>query len=194
MAKATHATNRGVEVIDHNKRGLNNRSDHELSNPHTALNAEGGVTSVEEDGLNFAPVVGVDGPGGVEEPDPLLEGKAASRPNLGFKTGRKGNLNPCWNQDSFSGKEFGGLRDSGEKVKPARPFAHITRKWESLVMGKTADLYFALEHLTRRDRNGDGGDARDDGRRGIFLDPTLDALLDEKALAVLGEREGLLHL
>ena len=49
---------------------------------------EGGVAEIDEDHLDLAPVIGVYGPGRVEDGDPELGGKAGSRPHLRLITDR----------------------------------------------------------------------------------------------------------
>ena len=72
--------------------------DDHLGNPFSGNNLEGRVRQVHEDDTDFTAVIGIDGAGGVQDRDAMLEGKAAAGPHLRFETLGQGNVQPCGNK------------------------------------------------------------------------------------------------
>ena len=64
------------------------------------------VRKVDQQNLNFSPVVSINCAGAVETGDALFEREAASGPNLCFVALRKFNMETGWHQDAFEGSKL----------------------------------------------------------------------------------------
>jgi hypothetical protein len=90
VAEARFAALGGREGGDDFPLGLGDRAENHLGDTHARFDKEGLLTEVDEEDLDFAAVVGIDGAGGVEEGDAVMEGQTAAGADLGLPA--KGNL------------------------------------------------------------------------------------------------------
>ncbi len=108
-AKATLTSIGGGEGFDFRYFGINDRGDHHLGNPHCWGDLKWRLTVVDQDDANFAAIALIDGAGGVEHGDSVVEGEAAAGADLGFGVGGKFDGNACLDQGSGSGWQGDGF-------------------------------------------------------------------------------------
>ena len=77
------------ERLDLFEDGRGHLGDDQLGDPISALDAEGLLPEIRENDLHLPSIVGVDGAGCIRQHDPVIEGKAATRADLGFEPGRQ---------------------------------------------------------------------------------------------------------
>jgi len=94
--------------------------DDQLGDPIAPADGEGLRTEIEQDDVDFAAIVAVDGPWGIEQPESVAGGEAAPGAHLGFETLRESNPKACrYDGETARGKYKGGLHGR-QKVVPSR--------------------------------------------------------------------------
>jgi hypothetical protein len=93
-------------------------SDDHLGDAHAAGDGDGLFSQVDQEDLNFAAVVGVDGSWGVGDGESMFEGQAATGADLGFKTDGESDDKPAGASDAIQGLEDQGfaLGEGGEEI------------------------------------------------------------------------------
>lgn len=149
MTESADPAGGSIEVIDHGESGLYDRGHDELGNPGSALDSKRFLSRIEENDLDFSPIVGVDGPGSIQEADPVTEGQSAPRTDLTFESFGKGQLEAGRNEGALAGLDFYWFGERGEKIESARPVRHVLRQGKSFKMREAVNLnVYGFRHRT----------------------------------------------
>ena len=115
--------------------------DHELRDAFAVGHGEGLGGEVDQDNADFAPVVGVDRAGRVEQGDAVLEGQAGARTHLGLVALRQGDAQAGGHQAALHGLEHDALVEVGTEVKPGALRGGVGGQ---RVVGMVDDAYFHM--------------------------------------------------
>ena len=122
------------------------RGQEELGDALPPGQGEGGVAVVDEHHGHLAPVIRVDGAGGVEDGDPVLEGQAGPGPHLAFVAGGDGHDQAGGHQPALPGSQGPGVPfgDGGPQIETRGMGRGPFRQGQTEAMGQLADGH--VEH------------------------------------------------
>src|SRR3984957_5136429 len=108
---------------------LRDRGDNKLRHPHTAPYHEWLRPVVDQNDLNLAAIIGIDGPRGVQDGDAIASGKTGARPDLALVTGGKCDCNAVRDERPAPWRDFDRRIgwNRGNKIKPGGECALILR-------------------------------------------------------------------
>ena len=126
--KPASAAQRLRQRVHHSDLSLGDRSNYQLSHPFTALNRKGLLAKIDQQDLNLAPIVGIDGSGRVDDSQPVSPGQPGASTNLAFKTQRDFHLETRGDTHALPRGHRNGFFKGSPQVKTCRPRRFIGGK------------------------------------------------------------------
>ena len=123
--------------------------DHHLGNPHPSLDNHRSPAQVDDDHPHLPPVIGINRPGGIKDGQAVLQRQATAGTELGFKPGRKGDIDTGGDEFDLSGREDHIFGHRGQEVHPGGTFTHVLREVKILEAGFFPDPDNYLLHLKK---------------------------------------------
>src|SRR6266702_7082121 len=146
MAETAIASDTLAKFLNLHQRGPGKWGEHQLSNTLTAPDNERLRTVVDHNHPDLATVIGVDGPGGVDQGNAVFEGQAASGPHLGLVPFRQLNGDPGRDKCTTAGNQHQLVRQLGVKVHACSMSGHISREGVGTVRTEPFYLDTAVVH------------------------------------------------
>src|SRR5512144_806865 len=125
-----------------------NWRDNQLCDPHAAGNNNRFAAEIDQQNLNFAPIVRVDRAGRVEDGETISSREARTRTHLCFITFRERNRQSCRNESAGARCDCEGTggRDRCKQVEPRRMFALVRWQWQVFAMSETHQTNINTAH------------------------------------------------
>lgn len=120
---------------------LEDGGDDHLCDAVAAFNGKFFVSVVDEDDLDFASVVGVDGAGGVDHGDAFFDGEAATGTYLGFGADGQGDAESGGDESALAGRDGDGVGDGGAKIHTGGGVGFIAGEGEVCGVWVLGDVY-----------------------------------------------------
>ena len=128
MAEAARFTRRRREILDFLPIHPHDPLHDHLSDPLAGLNNNRGLTQVNDDDLNLAAVVRIDGSGTIEQGHSLPERETAARPDLRFETDRKRDRDARGYERALQRRNLDITIKIRADIHACGPFGHISRQ------------------------------------------------------------------
>ncbi len=125
-----------------------NRRHNHLGDPLAPADLKTFLAQINENYLDFSPVVAVDGSGSIQASDAMPDGQAAPGAHLGLIAFRQGNGQAGGDFHPLSRRHLHRLLDSGHEIHPGCPLAHVPRQGQPLSVRENLNLDWCCSAFT----------------------------------------------